>query len=184
MTRHTGIFFHYQQGERLRDFPQALDGILQDHRALLYDAHYPNKPPAGFQLKELPAELMLQVHAPAMVAQVARSELYQSALYSAGGVVQAAEKVWSGEIDNAFVFTGCGDHHAGRDFYGGGCYLNGAALAIAHLKALGAQRFAIVDTDPQDSSRPAKQTRLGLRAKSSIILYTAICSGLAAILPG
>ena len=38
--------------------------------------------------------------------------------------------------------------------------------------------------DPRDSSRPAKQTRLGLRAKSSIILYTAICSGLAAILPG
>ncbi|MDP6510462.1 MAG: hypothetical protein QGH23_04545 [Dehalococcoidia bacterium] len=148
MTRHIGIFFHYQQGDRLSDFPQALDGILQDHRTMLYDAHYPDKPPAGFQLQELPQDLLCQVHAPDMVAQVAKSELYQSALYSAGGVVQAAEKLRTGEIDNAFVFTGCGDHHAGWNFYGGGCYLNGAALAIARLKAIGAQRFAIVDTDP------------------------------------
>lgn len=146
--RHTGIFFHYQQGERLRDFPQALDGILEKDYALLYDAHYPNKPPADFQLQELPAELLGLVHTPEMVSQVEKSGLYQSALFSAGGVVQAAEKVWNGEIDNAFVFTGCGDHHAGRDFYGGGCYLNGAALAVARLRALGARRFAIVDTDP------------------------------------
>lgn len=146
--KRTGIFFHYQQGERLRDFPQALDGILEAHHVLLYDAHYPDKPPADFQLQELPPELLCRVHAPEMVSQVQQSELYQSALYSAGGVVQAAEKVWNGEIDNAFVFTGCGDHHAGRDFYGGGCYLNGAALAIARLRDLGARRFAIVDTDP------------------------------------
>jgi acetoin utilization deacetylase AcuC-like enzyme len=52
------------------------------------------------------------------------------------------------EIDNAFVFTGYGDHHAGRTFFGGGCYFNGAAIAIDNLrKKFGAQRFAIIDTD-------------------------------------
>lgn len=168
--RRTGIFFHYQQGERLRDFPQALDGILEKHHALFYDAHYPDKPPADFQLQELPSELLCQVHSPEMVAQVEKSELYQSALYSAGGVVQAAEKMWAGEIDNAFVFTGCGDHHAGRDFYGGGCYLNGAALAIARLRALGAQRFAIVDTDPHHGDGTWQ-----LFEEDDSVLYLCLC---------
>ena len=171
MTRHIGIFFHYQQGERLRDFPQALDGILQDHRTMLYDAHYPDKPPAGFQLQELPQDLLCQVHAPAMVAQVAKSELYQSALYSAGGVVQAAEKLRTGEIDNAFVFTGCGDHHAGWSFYGGGCYLNGAALAIAHLRRLGARRFAIIDTDVHHGDGTQE-----LFERDEEVLYLCLCS--------
>jgi acetoin utilization deacetylase AcuC-like enzyme len=62
--------------------------------------------------------------------------------------VRAAEKIWMGEIDNAFVFTGYGDHHAGTDFFGGGCYFNGAAIAIHVLRRkFGAKRFAIIDTD-------------------------------------
>ncbi|MFH1087289.1 MAG: histone deacetylase, partial [Chloroflexota bacterium] len=40
------------------------------------------------------------------------------------------------------------DHHAGRDFFGGGCYFNSAALSIAALRRhRAATRFAIVDTD-------------------------------------
>ena len=41
----------------------------------------------------------------------------------------------------------CSPHHAGRNFYGGMCYFNGAALAITALKEKGVRRFAIVDTD-------------------------------------
>jgi len=41
ITMPTGIFFHYQQGERLRDFPQALDKILEKDHVFLYDALYP-----------------------------------------------------------------------------------------------------------------------------------------------
>ncbi len=37
------------------------------------------------------------------------------------------KEIWQGKVDNAFVFTGFGDHHAGRNFYGGMCYFNGAA---------------------------------------------------------
>jgi acetoin utilization deacetylase AcuC-like enzyme len=56
--------------------------------------------------------------------------------------------VVKGEIDNAFVFTGYGDHHAGTDFFGGGCYFNGAAVAVSELRRrFGARRFAIIDTD-------------------------------------
>ncbi|MFC1938492.1 histone deacetylase [Chloroflexota bacterium] len=72
---------------------------------------------------------------------------YESALYSAGGTVQAAEKIHEGEIDNAFVFTSFDAHHAGRNSYGGMCYFNGAALAIAALREKGVKHFSIVDTD-------------------------------------
>ena len=82
-----------------------------------------------------------------MVQRVKLTGDYESALYSAGGTVQAADEIWRGEIVNAFVFTSFGDHHAGRNFYGGMCYFNGAALATAALKERGVRRFAVVDTD-------------------------------------
>jgi hypothetical protein len=45
-----GIFFYYQKGERLRDFPEALKGILEKENVFLYDAFYPLKPPSSFDL--------------------------------------------------------------------------------------------------------------------------------------
>jgi acetoin utilization deacetylase AcuC-like enzyme len=38
-------------------------------------------------------------------------------------------------------------HHAGRDFYGGYCFLNNAALATERLLAEGAGRIAVLDVD-------------------------------------
>jgi acetoin utilization deacetylase AcuC-like enzyme len=38
-------------------------------------------------------------------------------------------------------------HHVGRDFYGGSCYLNNAAVAAQYLRDRGADRVAIVDVD-------------------------------------
>lgn len=144
----TGIFFYYQQGERLRDFPQLLREALSHHNVYLYDAFYPSKPKAAYELEPVPRDLLLRVHSQRMIEAVEKIPYYQAALYSAGGTVQAAEKIWTSEIDNAFVFTGCGDHHAGKNSFGGWCYLNGAALAIAKLRQEhGATRFAIVDTD-------------------------------------
>ncbi|GAH91150.1 unnamed protein product, partial [marine sediment metagenome] len=36
--KRTGIFFTYFQGERLRDFPQVLAGILDKENVSYYDA--------------------------------------------------------------------------------------------------------------------------------------------------
>ena len=142
----TGIFFTYFQGERLRDFPEALDGILDKDNVAYYDAVYELRN-GLYYLEPLPEELLLKVHSKSMVERVKLTGDYEAALYSAGGTVQAADKIRQGEIDNAFVFTSFGDHHAGRNFYGGMCYFNGAALAIAALRENGVKRFAIVDTD-------------------------------------
>ncbi|MFC1993041.1 hypothetical protein ACFLV3_04455 [Chloroflexota bacterium] len=142
----TGIFFTYFQGERLRDFPQALAGILDKENVSYYDAVYGSRD-GLYYLEPVSEELLLKVHSQDMVQQVKLSGDYESALYSAGGTTQSADEIWRGTIDNAFVFTSFGDHHAGRNFYGGRCYFNGAALAVTALKERGGKRFAIVDTD-------------------------------------
>ena len=144
--KRTGIFFTYFQGERLKDFPDALEGLLDKQNVFYYDAVYGSRD-GLFYLESVGEQLLLKVHSEYMIAAVKRTGDYEAALYSAGGTVQAAEEIHRGDIDNAFVFTGFGDHHAGRNFYGGMCYFNGAALAIAMLKEKGIKRFAIIDTD-------------------------------------
>jgi acetoin utilization deacetylase AcuC-like enzyme len=168
--RRTGIFFTYFQGERLRDFPQALTGILDKDNVAYYDAVYQYRN-GLYYLEPLSEALLLKVHSADMVSRVKLTGDYESALYSAGGTVQAAEAIWRGEIDNAFVFTSFGDHHAGRDFYGGMCYFNGAALAIKALKERGVRRFAIVDTD----CHHADGTR-DIFASDDDVLHVCFCS--------
>jgi len=144
----TGIFFHYQQGERLKDFPQALDGILEKNNVFFYDALYLSKPKSSTDLEPIPVETLHKIHSPVMVGRVKATGNYEGALYSAAGTLSAAIKVCSGELSNAFVFTGFGDHHAGSTFYGGECYFNSAAIAIHELREkLGVKRFAVIDTD-------------------------------------
>ena len=63
-------------------------------------------------------------------------------------MVDAAERIWLGELVNAFAFIGAGGHHAGRDFFGGYCCFNDVAIAIEKLRgAHGLCRAAVLDTD-------------------------------------
>lgn len=148
MSVTTGIFFHYQRGERLRDFPQALADVLARPNVLFFDALYPTKPVTDFDIEPITLETLMAVHTRKMVSRVMSTDDFDGALYSASGTVAAANHVATGKLTNAFVFTGFGDHHAGSDFFGGGCYFNGAAIAIRQLRdRLGMIRFAIIDTD-------------------------------------
>lgn len=169
----TGIFFYYQQGERLRDFPQALGRILERDDVFLYDAFYPSKPKSCFDLEPIPIETLYEVHVPEMVDRVRATGSYEGALYSAAGTLAAAVRIWSGEIINAFVFTGYGDHHAGSNFFGGGCYFNGAAIAIHELQEkFGAKRLAIIDTDAHHGDGTWE-----LFESNPTVLYICFCSG-------
>lgn len=47
----------------------------------------------------------------------------------------------------SFALTRPPGHHAGADFFGGGCFLNNAALAAQHLLDDGVKRVAILDID-------------------------------------
>ena len=168
-SRRTGIFFTYFHGQRLRDFPEALAGILDKENISYYDAVYESTN-GLYYLKPVTTELLLKVHSRDMLERVKRIGHYEAALYSAGGTVHAAEEIAQRKIDNAFIFTSFGDHHAGRDYFGGMCYLNGAALGIAALRERGIRRFAIVDTD----SHHADGTR-DIFSQDNEVLHVCFC---------
>lgn len=142
--KNTGIFYHpsfsrrsyLTQGSRLQDFPKALDSLLSQPQFRLYES-----PPIDEQW-------ILKVHTPELIRGVMADPLCSTAWHSVGGVVQAAEKIATGEIRNAFAFIGAGGHHSGRDFFGGYCCFNDVAIAITKLREVHRiQRFAILDTD-------------------------------------
>lgn len=58
----------------------------------------------------------------------------------------AAELVLEGE-PAAYAAARPPGHHAGRDFFGGSCYLNNAAVAVETLIAGGSTRVAVIDLD-------------------------------------
>lgn len=60
--------------------------------------------------------------------------------------VNAAHALQRGER-GTFALTRPPGHHAGFDLFGGGCFLNNAALAAQHLLDDGLERVAILDID-------------------------------------
>ena len=102
--KRTGIFFTYFQGERLIDFPQALAGILDKENVTCYDA-VDNSHNGLYYLKPVPVELLLNIHSRNMVERIKLTGDYESALYSVGGTVQAADEIGQGEIDNALSLS-------------------------------------------------------------------------------
>ncbi|MFI8106420.1 acetoin utilization protein AcuC [Streptomyces sp. NPDC086023] len=72
--------------------------------------------------------------------------MHEAAALIAGQSVAAAEAIWQGDAEHAVNFTG-GLHHAMPAAAAGFCIYNDAALAIARLLDLGAERVAYVDTD-------------------------------------
>ncbi len=112
---------------------------------------------------EIDLDLLAQVHSPAYIAAVQRGEANQ--LYgldttdnpifpgmheiSARVVmasVEAARRVWSGEVKRASNVAG-GLHHAMRERTSGFCVYNDIAVAIRWLLDQGCERVAYVDVD-------------------------------------
>ncbi|WP_030549157.1 acetoin utilization protein AcuC [Streptomyces albus] len=74
------------------------------------------------------------------------SGMHETSALIAGQSVGAAEAVWRGDVQHAVNFSG-GLHHAMPGAAAGFCIYNDAALAIARLLELGAERVAYVDVD-------------------------------------
>jgi acetoin utilization deacetylase AcuC-like enzyme len=139
-----GVFYHpsfsrksyLTVGNRLRDFPEALDDVLQNPDIRLYES-----PRAG-------EDLILLAHTPELLQGVARDRLCSTAYESVGGVVAAMAALAAGELDRAFCFIGAGGHHAGRETFWGACCFNDVVIALRHVRDISPlRRFAIVDTD-------------------------------------
>lgn len=72
--------------------------------------------------------------------------MHEASALIAGQSVAAAEGVWRGDALHAVNFSG-GLHHAMPGGASGFCVYNDAALAIARLLEMGAERVAYVDVD-------------------------------------
>ncbi|MGK5530076.1 acetoin utilization protein AcuC [Streptomyces sp. URMC 129] len=72
--------------------------------------------------------------------------MHEASALIAGQSVAAAEDIWRGDVPHAVNFAG-GLHHAMPGAASGFCVYNDAALAIARLLELGAERVAYIDVD-------------------------------------
>lgn len=98
-NKNTGIFYHHICGEKAY-FSLAMS--VKEGFEILSEENILAQPNVTL-FESLPAsdELILKVHTKDMVERVKRSDYYETALYSVGGVVQATEKVLKKEINNA-----------------------------------------------------------------------------------
>jgi acetoin utilization protein AcuC len=113
-------------------------------------------------------EDLLTVHTPELVEAVRRTSLdphdiqplmglgtednptfpgmHEAARHVVGASIEAARRVWTGQVDHAANIAG-GLHHAMPDRASGFCVYNDVAVAIKWLLAQGAERVAYVDID-------------------------------------
>lgn len=71
---------------------------------------------------------------------------WEAAYWSAQAALSAFEAVKAGEA-HAFALCRPPGHHSGRDYLGGYCYLNNAAIVAEAARASGRRRVAILDVD-------------------------------------
>ncbi|MFA5308087.1 MAG: hypothetical protein WC370_01195 [Dehalococcoidales bacterium] len=142
----TGVFYHDICGkEAYSSLAMGVaDGFMGIKKAGLFSRpnvkYYESRPALEKEIA--------RIHTPKWIDEVKRGEYWRCSLYSIGGVLEATEKVLSGELDNALAIAGVGGHHAHRDSAWGGCYFSVTGLAIPHAREKSrARRFAIVDTD-------------------------------------
>ncbi len=72
--------------------------------------------------------------------------MHEASTLIAGATLEAARRVWTGEVRRSVNIAG-GLHHAMADRASGFCIYNDVAVAIAWLLANGAQKVAYVDID-------------------------------------
>ncbi len=142
--KNVGIYYHpsfsrksYMTiGNRLRDFPEALEDLLKKPNVRLFEAPRASE------------ELILKVHDREMLRMVALDGFCSTAYESVGSVVAGMEALARGDIDRAFCFIGAGGHHAGYRQFWGACCFNDVVIALTHVREISPwRRFAIVDTD-------------------------------------
>ena len=73
-------------------------------------------------------------------------ETWDAAYWSAQCAIAATQAVLNGEA-HAFALCRPPGHHAGRDYFGGYCHINAAAVAAQAARDSGVARVAILDID-------------------------------------
>lgn|GEM_PF-51655 len=140
----TGVFYHPLfsreswpvMRDKFRHFPAAMEELLDLPQVKL------------IQPQEVPMGLLQKVHTDELLYGMQGKWYYRGALLSVGGCVEACEKVYAGELANAFVFDVAAGHHAGPAHAWGGTYISCSGPAVINLRQkFGPLKVAIIDTD-------------------------------------
>ena len=75
------------------------------------------------------------------------TDTWDAAYWSAQSALSALAAITDGGESQAFALCRPPGHHAGRDYFGGYCYLNNAAIAARAAEAKGLGPVAILDVD-------------------------------------
>ena len=103
--------------------------------------------PARRMAQRIPDSVTGRLGFYAMAAETSISAgTWEAACASADVALTAAEFLVRGER-SAFALCRPPGHHAGKDLYGGYCFLNNAAVAAQFLRDHGSARVAILDVD-------------------------------------
>ncbi len=145
---------------------QVHDRALLEHLRTVHDdwvaAGYPDDPgqdrvvpyvfPTEGLLAGLPLRSPTAVHARAGrfcydTMTLVGPGTWEAARGSVDAALTAVDQVTTGAHRTAYALCRPPGHHAGRDSFGGSCYLNNAAVAAQALRAAGHERVAVVDLD-------------------------------------
>ncbi|MFC5477569.1 histone deacetylase family protein [Massilia suwonensis] len=110
------------------------------------DAAASNWPIRGTRSDIEPDSFMGRLGLYSMDATPLTAGTWNAAKTGADCAINAAHALRLGR-KSSFALTRPAGHHAGADYFGGGCFLNNAALAAQHLLDDGLKRVAILDID-------------------------------------
>jgi acetoin utilization deacetylase AcuC-like enzyme len=129
----TGVFFHEKFrgkewliiGDKFRNFPEAMRHVLKLPQV------------KWFAPQKVSEDLLLKIHTSRFVQDLKKAWYCEGAFYSVGGCVEATERILSGGMTNALVFTVAAGHHAERDSAWGGTYASCAGPAFHFPRIVG-----------------------------------------------
>jgi acetoin utilization deacetylase AcuC-like enzyme len=151
------LFREHDAGPGHPERPERLDAVRRGLRDSGLEPQLIATPPRPATTEEL-----LRVHTEAHVAEIAATHgrrfqfdpdtaagprSYDAALLAAGAVVDAVDRVLSGEAERAFCAVRPPGHHACAGRAMGFCLFNNVAVGAAHALHRGAKRVLIVDFD-------------------------------------
>lgn len=83
----------------------------------------------------------------AFAAETSIAEGTWEAAFEAASIARTAQQLVTGGAGAAFALCRPPGHHAGKDYFGGYCYLNNAAIAAQGFRNDGVERVAVLDVD-------------------------------------
>jgi acetoin utilization deacetylase AcuC-like enzyme len=169
--KRTGVFYHEVCGKEA--YSSLAMGVEDGFQSLEKEGILSRPNVTFFESRPALEKEIARLHSQEWIDKIKQTQWWRVSLYSVGGILQATEKVLTGEINNALVIAGVGGHHAHRDSAWGGCYFNVLSLGIPHAREkFKTKRFAIVDTD----THHADGTR-DLFRDDEDVLHICFCGG-------